>query len=96
MEEQICNAINSLNIIEFDYDGELRVVEPHCLGITTAGNLALRAYQIDGYSSSGNLGWKLYSLDKADNLNVLNEMFEEARSGYNSNDSAMTEIICAI
>lgn len=96
MEEQICNAINSQNVIEFDYDGELRVVEPHCLGITTAGNLTLRAYQVDGYSSSGKLGWKLYNLDKADDLKVLDDVFEESRSGYNANDSAMTEIICAL
>lgn len=96
MDEQVCNAINSQNLIEFYYDGELRVVEPHCLGYTTKGNLSLRAYQVDGYSSSGKLGWKLYNLDKADGVSVLDETFEEPRSGYNSNDSAMTEIICAL
>ena len=96
MENQICDAIGSQNIIEFEYEGEIRVVEPHCFGITTAGNLALRAYQIDGYSSSGKLGWKLYNLAKVENLSVLNDTFEEERSGYNPDDSAMVEIICAL
>lgn len=96
MEEQVCNAINTQNVIEFYYDGEIRVVEPHCLGITTKGNLSLRAYQIDGYSSSGKLGWKLYNLDKTDSIKVLDETFDEPRNGYNPNDSAMTEIVCSI
>ena len=96
MNEQICNAINSQRIIEFYYDGELRVVEPHCYGVTTAGNDGLRAYQVDGYSSSGNFGWKMYNMGKAENLNVTELTFSSARTGYNPNDKGMSEIYCAL
>lgn len=96
MENQICEAIENQNIIEFYYDGELRVVEPHCYGVTTAGNEGLRAYQVDGYSSSGNLGWKMYDMGKADDLNVTKQKFNSARSGYNPNDKGMSKIYCAL
>lgn len=96
MEDLICEAIENQNIIEFEYNGEPRVVEPHCLGVSTAGNTVLRAYQIDGYSSSGKMGWKLYDLNNADGLEILDETFDGPRDGYNPNDKAMDEIICAL
>ncbi len=39
MKKEIIKAIENLNVIEFDYEGEIRVVEPHCYGQTTAGNV---------------------------------------------------------
>ena len=53
MNQEIIEAIENQNIIEFYYDGEFRAVEPHCYGVTTAGNEGLRAFQIGGYSSTG-------------------------------------------
>lgn len=68
MNTDIIKAIQNLNVIEFYYESKLRVVEPHCYGETTAGNEGLRAYQIDGYSSTGKFGWKMYDLGKADDI----------------------------
>lgn len=96
MKQEIVEAIENLSIIEFYYDGELRVVEPHCYGITTAGNEGLRAYQIAGYSSTGKLGWKMYDLGKADNLNVKDENFQGPRSGYQQGDKGMSNIYAEI
>lgn len=59
MNNQIIEAIENRNVIQFYYENELRVVEPHCYGMTTAGNEGLRAFQIDGYSSSGKWGGKV-------------------------------------
>lgn len=92
MNQNIVDAIENQNVLEFYYEGELRVVEPHCYGLTTAGNEGLRVYQIGGYSSSGKLGWKMYSLDKANRITNTNDEFDGPRPGYQSGDKGMSRI----
>lgn len=92
MNQEIINAIENQLIVEFYYENELRVVEPHCYGITTTGNEGLRAYQIDGYSSSGKLGWKMYDLEKAEDLVITEDSFDGPRAGYKRGDKGMDEI----
>lgn len=92
MNQEIVDAIENQSVIEFYYDGELRVVEPHCYGVTTAGNEGLRAFQIDGYSSTGKLGWKMYDLGKADDITITENQFEGPRPGYQSGDKGMSKI----
>lgn len=95
MNTEIINAIRNQNVITFDYEGESRTVEPHCYGVTTKGNEAIRAYQIDGYSSSGKMGWKLYDLSKADNIDILDETFD-VRDDYKKGDKGMSRIFAEI
>lgn len=92
MTEELVSAIENKNVIQFNYEGESRTVEPHCYGITTKGNEAIRAYQTDGYSSSGNLGWKMYDVQKIDDLEILGSTFAEPRLGYNKGDKGMSTI----
>ena len=92
MNQEIIEAIENKNLVEFRYDGELRIVEPHCYGLSTKGNEVLRAYQVDGYSSYGNMGWKMYDLGKANNINILEDTFDEPRNGYKKGDKDMDEI----
>jgi len=92
MNNRIIKAIENRNVLRFYYDNELRVVEPHCYGITTAGNEGLRAFQIDGYSSSGIMGWKMYDLGKAENIEITGDIFNNPRQGYKKGDKGMDEI----
>jgi hypothetical protein len=92
MNDDIVSAIRNGNLVEFHYEGEVRIVEPHCYGVTTAGNEGLRAYQTGGYSSTGKFGWKLYDLGKADDIIVNDDTFEGPRNGYKKGDSAMKHI----
>lgn len=92
MNNLITKAIKNRNVIQFYYENELRVVEPHCYGVTTAGNEGLRAFQIDGYSSSGKMGWKMYDLNKAENLEILEDTFLNPRPGYKKGDKGMNRI----
>jgi hypothetical protein len=96
MNQDICNAIKSMHLLSFYYDGGNRIVEPHCLGVTTAGNPGLRAYQTSGHSESGKYGWKMFDLSKASSLKVLDETFSIPRPGYNPNDKGMSRIICSL
>lgn len=95
MNTEIINAIKNQNVITFDYDGASRTVEPHCYGLTTKGNEAIRAYQIDGYSSSGKMGWKLYDLSKADDIEVQDETFG-MRDDYKKGDKGMSRIFVEV
>lgn len=95
MKKEIVNAIENQNLLEFEYEGYSRVVEPHCYGLTTKGNEAIRAYQVEGYSSSGRMGWKLYDLSKADNFEILDDVFE-TRDDYKQGDKGMSEIFVEI
>lgn len=92
MRQTIMQAIENMQLLEFDYDGGTRIVEPHCYGLTTKGNEAIRAYQVDGYSSSGKMGWKLYDLSKASSINLLDQTFASPRDGYSQGDRGMSEI----
>ena len=97
MNQEICKAIESKNIITFYYDGGSRTVEPHCYGVSKNDKELLRAYQTGGYSESGNpVGWKLFSVEKISNLDVSSDTFEGPRFQYNPNDKAMATIYCCL
>jgi len=92
MNQEIVEAIENQNVIEFYYDGELRTVEPHCYGVTTAGNEGLRAFQIGGYSSTGKFGWKMYDMGKAGGITIARNQFDGPRPGYQRGDKGMSTI----
>ncbi len=95
MNTTICAAIHSKCLLRFYYDGGYRTVEPHCHGISSAGNEVLRAYQTAGHSESGSpVEWKLFRVSGMSNLAVTDEPFRGVRPGYNPNDSAMASICC--
>ncbi len=96
MNTIICNAIRNMKLVKFYYDGGIRIVEPHCHGITTAGKEGLRAYQIDGYSSSGSMGWKMFDLSKANSMSVLDKNFDMPRTEYRKGDKGMEHIYCEL
>lgn len=92
MNQQIIQAIANHNLIQFHYDGGVRIVEPHCYGQTTKGNEGLRAFQVDGYSSTGKMGWKMFDLANATSLVILEDTFESPRNGYVRGDKGMSVI----
>lgn len=93
----ICNAIKQRELIEFNYDGFYRKVEPHTLGVSKKGNDLLAAYQVEGGSKEGNVpGWKQFNLEKIERLNVLAESFTTPRPGYTKDDSRMIKIYCEL
>ena len=95
-ERKIWYAIKNQRLVSFNYNGMYRIVEPYCFGITTAGSKGLRAYQIDGYSASGQLGWKLFNLENASSIQILDETFDGPRDGYKKGDRGMSHIYCEL
>lgn len=69
-QNAVMDAIDNRYRVLIDYsDAEnnapgQRLIEPYALGITRAGNLALRSYQYQGASLRGIPKWKLFRLDR--------------------------------
>lgn len=90
MNNSIVEAIENKNLLRFYYKSHLRIVEPHTYGKTNKGNELLRAFQTGGTSDSGDVpDWRLFSINKIERLEVLEESFERPRFGYKTGDSAM-------
>lgn len=95
MRKKLCDAISKSVVVEFQYNGHQRVVEPHAVGVTTAGNDVLRGYQTAGGSSSRTVPyWKMFKLQKIESLTDTNEQFNGPRRGYSPNDDHMSKIYC--
>ena len=55
MKKLITNAIQNRLVIQFIYEGQLRIVEPFVLGRhKDSGNIVLRSYRVGGYSKIHN------------------------------------------
>lgn len=89
INQLISSAIATRSVLSFDYDGSIRFVEPHCLGIGSKGAL-LRGFQTGGESDSINFGWKLFTVEKMDNVRLA-----PPRKDFNPEDRAMSGGIIA-
>ncbi|GEC59294.1 hypothetical protein BEL01nite_83370 [Bradyrhizobium elkanii] len=74
-----------------------RVVEVHCVGITTKGNPGMRVWQVRGGSESNEpVGWKMLLLDEALGAKLTTEQSQAPRQGYKRGDKGMQSITCEI
>jgi hypothetical protein len=97
MNPSVCSAIAGRAVVRFQYDGGLRIVEPHCHGMSPAGNEVLRGYQIGGFSASGSaVGWRLFEVPRLSGWIQTDDTFLTNSPGYNPNDRGMTVIHCHV
>lgn len=80
--------------LELRYNGFVRVVEVHAVGVSTAGNPCMRVYQVRGGSVSNEpIGWKMMTFDKAFTMHLTEEIAQVPRQGYAKNDRGMVRIV---
>jgi len=97
LELKVCEAIGSQQMLEFDYGGYHRVVQPYCHGFTRKGAESLRAVQVNADRRADGSGFgKLWTVAKMQNLHVAVETFDPDDPDYNPNDTAMSEIHCRV
>jgi len=97
VNQVICEAIAGRNVLQFQYAGGLRTVEPYRHGRSTAGHEVLRGYQIAGYSASRRpSGWKLFQVDRMTDLQVTRATFPHNRPGYQPRDRSMIHVHCQV
>ena len=81
-------AIHEWRRIGLRYNDKERVVEPQCYGRGTRGEDLLRVHQPKG----GSAREPLFTVDKMEDLRILDERFDRPGPNYRMNDSAMVEI----
>jgi hypothetical protein len=91
----ICKAIKKKAVLQFNYEGELRIVEPQCHGISTAGKEVIRGFQVAGRSRSRKpIAEKLFEISKISELKETGDTFSSPGPHYNPNDQAMAYVHC--
>ena len=88
----IINAINSRHILKFTYSGLSRLVEPHAVGVSRAGNDSLRCYQIAGAHIKPGHEWDFCNLSEIVGLVDTGTSFSGPRPGYVKGDAHLTTI----
>jgi hypothetical protein len=94
---RICAAITRRSLVMFEYGGLIRVVEPHRLGVNSAGRDMLSGWLRAGYSRSDPAGgWRNYLVDEIRAFQLLDAPFAGTRPGYAAHDPRMREVRCQL
>lgn len=79
------------------YHGEERTIEPHAIGISTKGNPCVRVYQVIGGAVFGEkTGWKMMLLSDIEEIEMLDEYFDNPREGYQQGDKGMSTVLAEL
>lgn len=102
----IQDSINKRIVVTIYYDGDIpggkgyRRIEPVCVGYSKAGNLVVRAWDVDGASHTATIGekplpgWRLFRADKIFTYQPTTDTFSQVRPNYNPNgDKSMERVI---
>ncbi len=80
-------------VVDLVYHGFRRSVEPYLVGIHEAGEAILLAYQIAGFSHSGDVpGWRTFILAEISEATLTDCGFSAPRRDFNRDDPRMNEI----
>lgn len=98
MDSLICTAIGNKQIITFEYEQELRIVEPYRVGISTKQNKVLRAFQLKNSNKPNEKpDWRLFDLSRIRRIQLLPDYYTNLRTGYGFEDKQMIRpYICEV
>lgn len=92
MDDELRAAIQQRRLVEFRYQGLLRVAEPHLLGMIKTKKMLL-IFQIGGLSRSGTLpDWRTVEVSKMSELTVLEDLFPGPRPEVSGSRSKFTTV----
>lgn len=98
MNTTICDAIRDGEIIEFEYDGMIRIIEPFIYGTDSKGIHLLKGFQIGGFNKKNDNSyiWDTYEVDLMGTVKFIGKKFTEKRAGYEPEDPVFSSIYCRI
>ena len=96
MLQTIIDAIRNREVLSFTYDGFARVVEPHAVGISRAGNSVFRCYQTQGGHVTPGHEWDLCDISKVFDLSITGQHFVGERPGYRRGDKHIATIFAEL
>lgn len=96
MNTTICDAIRDGEIVEFDYDGMVRIVEPFIYGLTNEGLQILKGYQIGGYNreNDNSYSWVTFEVSQIGTIKFIGKKFTTRRDGYEEQSSTIKTVYC--
>lgn len=77
-DELIREAIRQKRLLQIEYKGRTRIVEPHDYGICK-GSVKLLAYQVGGSSSARIPNWRWIEADQISAIELLSKKFPGGR-----------------
>lgn len=93
----LIDAMGQSKTVSFLYDGKVRIVEVHAIGLSSKGDVLVRGYQVGGSSSRPLPAWTLYSESKMAAVSFDEGIASQApRPGYSQGDKQMAEVIVEI
>jgi hypothetical protein len=82
--ERLIQATLAHQPVTFRYQGLMRTVEPHLVGMHEAGEPVLVAYQSEGASRTGDLpAWRTFIVTEIEDLEASDRAFAGPRPGFN-------------
>jgi hypothetical protein len=94
----IIEAIRKKQLIRFEYDFGVRIVEPYRYGRSVIGDKdLLRAYQLkNSLKVIGAEVWRLFDLSKMNHIEILPDFFSRIRQDYGYEDEAIMKTYAEI
>ena len=92
MLQTIISAIRNREQLSFTYSGLSRVVQPAAVGVTSAGNDAVRCYQVEGGHVTPGHEWDLCVLSGISGLRTTGQRFAVDPPGYRRGDKHLHPI----
>ena len=94
--ETLCSAIRGRHVVEFQYAGHQRRVEPYAVWEDKNEDWQLDGWSV-GFSSSGSSPeWRRYNLSKIGNVTVMNDTFTGNRGEFNRDSENYQKAACTI
>lgn len=91
--EVLVPAVTEHRLLQFGYDGEVLMAEPHAYGVSREDRALLRAYvPRPSRAGDGKAAWLLFRVDRMTDLVVSAETFDSPRTGYRKGDKMMAKI----
>jgi len=96
MDGLIRQAIEEKKLVQFEYQGYMRIAEPHIYG-RKGGITKLLVYQVRGGSKSGNLpNWRRVDLTEVGQFQILSETFQGRRTNPSGKHSVWDEVFIIV
>lgn len=86
----LITAIQLKQVVMFTYKHRIRKAEVYALGVSKAGNLVVRCYELH------TKGFKLFLVDDIKGLRLLPQQWTRVRSGYSKDDKSMVEVLAQV
>jgi hypothetical protein len=94
-DDRLRFAIQHRRLIQFIYHRAQRIAEPHDYGVS-GDRIRLLAFQVRGRSRGPLPGWRMFDVDRMEELVVLDETFRGSRGGRGQSHKQWDVLFCRV